>query len=78
MPPPGTPRGGIVIYRLEPPTSGSPVTRSTRRSAHHLTHDEAAYSHRTRPRPTLGWMTPSVKLAEVLQSPPKAGADTGG
>ena len=32
---------------------------------HHL--DEAAYSLNTRPRQTLGWMTPSDKLAEALQ-----------
>ena len=32
---------------------------------HHL--DEAAYSPNTRPRQTLGWMTPSDKLAEALQ-----------
>jgi IS30 family transposase len=29
--------------------------------------DEAAYSLNTRPRQTLGWMTPSQKLAEALQ-----------
>ncbi len=29
--------------------------------------DEAAYSLNTRPRQTLGWMTPSDKLAETLQ-----------
>jgi IS30 family transposase len=29
--------------------------------------DEAAYSPNTRPRQTLGWMTPSDKLAETLQ-----------
>ena len=29
--------------------------------------DQAAYSLNTRPRQTLGWMTPSDKLAEVLQ-----------
>ena len=36
---------------------------------HHL--DEAAYSLNTRPQQTLGWMTPSDKLAEALQSPPE-------
>jgi IS30 family transposase len=29
--------------------------------------DQAAYSLNTRPRQTLGWMTPSDKLAEALQ-----------
>jgi transposase, IS30 family len=29
--------------------------------------DQAAYSLNTRPRQTLGWMTPSDKLAETLQ-----------
>jgi IS30 family transposase len=29
--------------------------------------DEAAQSLNTRPRQTLGWMTPSEKLAQVLQ-----------
>ncbi|HEX6299306.1 MAG TPA: IS30 family transposase, partial [Acidimicrobiia bacterium] len=29
--------------------------------------DEAAYSLNSRPRQTLGWMTPSQKLAEALQ-----------
>jgi IS30 family transposase len=29
--------------------------------------DQAAYSLNTRPRQTLGWMTPSQKLAEALQ-----------
>jgi IS30 family transposase len=29
--------------------------------------DQAAYSLNTRPRQTLGWMTPSEKLAEALQ-----------
>jgi IS30 family transposase len=28
--------------------------------------DEAAYSLNSRPRQTLGWMTPSQKLAEAL------------
>jgi IS30 family transposase len=29
--------------------------------------DQAAYSLNNRPRQTLGWMTPSHKLAEALQ-----------
>jgi len=29
--------------------------------------DQAAYSLNTRPRQTLGWMTPSDKLAEAMQ-----------
>ncbi len=29
--------------------------------------DQAAYSLNTRPRQTLGWMTPSDKLAEALR-----------
>ena len=29
--------------------------------------DQAAYALNTRPRQTLGWMTPSHKLAEALQ-----------
>jgi IS30 family transposase len=29
--------------------------------------DQAAHSLNTRPRQTLGWMTPSHKLAEALQ-----------
>jgi IS30 family transposase len=29
--------------------------------------DQAAYSLNSRPRQTLGWMTPSQKLAEALQ-----------
>ena len=29
--------------------------------------DQAAYSLNTRPRQTLGWMTPSDKLAETLR-----------
>jgi IS30 family transposase len=29
--------------------------------------DQAAYSLNTRPRQTLGWMTPSQKLAEALR-----------
>jgi len=33
--------------------------------------DQAAYSLNTRPRQTLGRMTPSDKLAETLQRPPE-------
>ena len=29
--------------------------------------DQAAYTLNTRPRQTLGWMTPSQKLAEALR-----------
>ena len=37
--------------------------------------DQAAYSLNTRPRQTLEWMTPSDKLAELLQRPPEIAAD---
>ncbi len=38
--------------------------------------DQAAYSLNTRPRHSLGGMTPSDKLAETMQRPPDLAAVT--
>jgi IS30 family transposase len=44
---------------------GCELDPDTKLTQHDL--DEAAYSLNTRPRQTLGWMTPSDKLADALR-----------
>jgi len=59
---------GVDVYFCDPQSPWQRGTKGTDMSQ--LTQadfDQAAYSLNTRPRQTLGWMTPSEKLDEALR-----------
>ena len=56
---------GVQVYFCDPQSPWQRGTNMSLLTQHHL--DQAAHSLNGRPRQTLGWMTPSDKLAETLR-----------